>query len=94
MDSSKTTRKIGVLGNPHSVWFLPISDHFRSFFQGLNMRIGLHHGEFAAGVIGSNQLRFDIWGEDVLMGNQMESDGEPGRICCSATFVEVSQRHL
>lgn len=57
--------------------------------EGLNMRIGLHHGKFVAGVIGSNQLRFDIWGEDVLMGNQMESDGEPGRICCSATFVEV-----
>lgn len=31
---------------------------------GLNMRIGLHHGSFVAGVIGSNQLRFDIWGED------------------------------
>ena len=28
------------------------------------MRIGLHHGQFVAGVIGSNQLRFDIWGED------------------------------
>lgn len=27
------------------------------------MRIGLHHGQFVAGVIGSNQLRFDIWGE-------------------------------
>ena len=42
---------------------------------GLNMRIGLHHGQFVAGVIGSNQLRFDIWGEDVLIGNQMESSG-------------------
>ncbi|CAL1137706.1 unnamed protein product [Cladocopium goreaui] len=57
--------------------------------QGLNMRIGLHHGQFVAGVIGSNQLRFDIWGEDVLIGNQMESSGEPGRICCSETFVQV-----
>lgn len=54
------------------------------------MRIGLHHGEFVAGVIGSDQLRFDIWGEDVLIGNQMESNGEPGRICCSATFVEAT----
>ncbi|CAE7256225.1 ALA3 [Symbiodinium natans] len=59
--------------------------------DGLDMRIGLHHGEFVAGVIGSNQLRFDIWGEDVLIGNQMESEGQPGRICCSATFVEVIQ---
>lgn len=57
--------------------------------EGLNMRIGLHHGQFVAGVIGSNQLRFDIWGEDVLLGNQMESSGEPGRICCSETFVQV-----
>ena len=35
-----------------------------SNLSGLNMRIGLHHGQFVAGVIGSNQLRFDIWGED------------------------------
>eukprot|EP00913_Durusdinium_trenchii_P024345 g22856.t1 len=27
--------------------------------------------------------------QDVLIGNQMESSGEPGRICCSETFVEV-----
>lgn len=26
---------------------------------------------------------------DVLIGNQMESSGEPGRICCSETFVQV-----
>ena len=62
--------------------------------EGLDMRIGLHHGQFVAGVIGSNQLRFDIWGEDVLIGNQMESEGEPGRINCSATFVEVIQAHF
>lgn len=62
--------------------------------EGLDMRIGLHHGQFVAGVIGSNQLRFDIWGEDVLIGNQMESEGEPGRICCSATFVEVIRNNF
>ena len=39
----------------------------RHLATGLNMRIGLHHGQFVAGVIGSNQLRFDIWGEDRLM---------------------------
>ncbi|CAE7681267.1 unnamed protein product [Symbiodinium sp. CCMP2592] len=62
--------------------------------EGLDMRIGLHHGQFVAGVIGSNQLRFDIWGEDCLIGNQMESEGEPGRICCSATFVEVIRNNF
>ncbi|CAE8722507.1 unnamed protein product [Polarella glacialis] len=50
---------------------------------GLDMRIGLHHGSFVAGVIGTNRLRFDIWGEDVLIGNNIESSGLPGKICVS-----------
>jgi len=51
--------------------------------ENLDMRIGLHYGSFVAGVIGVNQLRFDMWGEDVLTGNSIESNGIPGHICVS-----------
>ena len=46
----------------------------------LNMRIGVHTGEVIAGVIGTNIVRYDIWGPDVLIANKMESNGEAGRI--------------
>jgi phospholipid-translocating P-type ATPase (flippase) len=46
----------------------------------LNMRIGVHTGEVIGGVIGSNIVRYDIYGPDVLIANKMESGGEPGKI--------------
>jgi len=57
--------------------------------KNLDMRIGIHHGSFVAGVIGTNQLRFDMWGQDVLIGNQIESNGLPGEICVSHAAKEV-----
>lgn len=57
--------------------------------QGLDMRIGLHVGRFVGGVIGTKKLRFDVWGEDVLTGNRVESHGLPGRICVSQAAKEV-----
>merc|ERR1719401_2703117 len=55
----------------------------------LDMRIGMHHGKFVGGVIGTKRLRFDIWGEDVLIGNQVESHGQKGKICVSETAKQV-----
>ena len=46
----------------------------------LNMRIGIHIGEVIAGVIGTNTVRYDMWGPDVLIANKMESSGVPGMI--------------
>lgn len=59
--------------------------HVRDRLQipGLNMRIGMHFGKCVGGVIGSQRLRYDIWGLDVLTGNAMESNGVPGKICVS-----------
>eukprot|EP00928_Gymnodinium_smaydae_P028092 TRINITY_DN21522_c0_g1_i1.p1 TRINITY_DN21522_c0_g1~~TRINITY_DN21522_c0_g1_i1.p1 ORF type:complete len:2517 (+),score=570.63 TRINITY_DN21522_c0_g1_i1:247-7551(+) len=55
----------------------------------LDMRIGLHHGRFVGGVIGTKRLRFDMWGEDVLIANHVESNGRAGQICVSHTAKEV-----
>lgn len=46
----------------------------------IDMRIGIHTGSIIAGIIGSNIVRYDIYGPDVLIANKMESNGMPGRI--------------
>eukprot|EP00929_Paragymnodinium_shiwhaense_P044667 TRINITY_DN22899_c0_g4_i1.p1 TRINITY_DN22899_c0_g4~~TRINITY_DN22899_c0_g4_i1.p1 ORF type:complete len:2368 (+),score=641.18 TRINITY_DN22899_c0_g4_i1:172-7275(+) len=60
--------------------------------EGLDMRIGLHCGRFIGGVIGTKPLRFDVWGEDTLIGNSIESNGRPGMICVSQQAKEVMER--
>ena len=44
------------------------------------MRIGVHVGTCIGGVVGSNIVRYDIYGSDVMVANKMESNGAPGRI--------------
>lgn len=46
----------------------------------LKMRIGIHTGNIIAGIIGTNIVRYDIYGPDVLIANKMESCGEAGKI--------------
>ena len=49
-------------------------------FDGLNMRIGIHTGKVYGGVIGTDIVRFDLYGLDYVVANKMESGGEPGKI--------------
>ncbi|KAL8440448.1 hypothetical protein Efla_005590 [Eimeria flavescens] len=60
----------------------------------LNMRIGLHYGTCVGGVIGSGRLRYDLWGMDVLTGNMMESNGEPGKVNVSAVLRDFLLKHF
>lgn len=60
----------------------------------LNMRIGLHTGDVIGGVMGTSIVRYDIYGVDVLVANQMESNGIPGSIVISEStrqFLEKAQ---
>lgn len=59
-------------------------------FDKLNMRIGIHTGTVYGGVIGTDIVRFDLYGPDVLTANKMESNGTPGRINVS----ETTRRYL
>lgn len=52
-------------------------------FETLNMRIGIHTGQVIGGITGSDIVRYDIYGTDVMIANKMESNGEPGRIMVS-----------
>eukprot|EP00349_Pseudokeronopsis_sp_Brazil_P001741 CAMPEP_0202969716 /NCGR_PEP_ID=MMETSP1396-20130829/15587_1 /ASSEMBLY_ACC=CAM_ASM_000872 /TAXON_ID= /ORGANISM="Pseudokeronopsis sp., Strain Brazil" /LENGTH=76 /DNA_ID=CAMNT_0049697621 /DNA_START=127 /DNA_END=354 /DNA_ORIENTATION=+ len=51
--------------------------------NGLNMRIGIHTGKIVAGIIGTKIVRYDIFGQDVLIANKMESNGLPGQVVVS-----------
>lgn len=39
------------------------------------MRIGVHTGRVLGGVVGTDVVRYDIYGEDVTIANLMESSG-------------------
>ena len=54
----------------------------------LAIRLGLNAGPAIAGVIGSNRLSYDLWGETVNLASRLESSGMAGRIHVSANVAE------
>jgi len=53
------------------------------------MRVGIHTGKIVAGIIGSKVVRYDIFGEGVLIAKKMEQWGVPGKICISEDTKKV-----
>ena len=43
-------------------------------------------GKVIGGIIGSDIIRFDIYGDDVIIANKMESEGVKGKINVSESF--------
>ena len=55
----------------------------------LQFRIGIHSGPVTAGVIGTERLQYDIWGDTVNVASRMESNGIPGRVNISADTASI-----
>lgn len=49
-------------------------------FQNLNMRIGIHTGNIIGGIVGTEIVRYDIYGSDVMVANKFEEKGVVGEI--------------
>ena len=46
----------------------------------IKLRIGISSGPAVAGVIGTNKVFYDVWGDTVNMASRMESYGEPNSV--------------
>lgn len=58
-------------------------------YSDIDMRIGIHTGYIIGGVIGTDIVRYDIYGPNVLIANKMESNGERGRVMISETTYKI-----
>lgn len=56
----------------------------------LGVRVGLHTGPVAAGVVGIDKFAFDVWGDSVNLAARLEATGSPNRINIShGTYLRV-----
>ncbi|CAD8166458.1 unnamed protein product [Paramecium pentaurelia] len=61
-------------------------------FDGLNMRIGIHTGKVIGGILGTEIVRYDVYGADVMISNKMESNGERGKVQVSEDTKQLLEQ--
>lgn len=44
------------------------------------MRIGIHTGTIIGGIVGTQIVRYDIYGSDVVVANKFEETGKTGEV--------------
>lgn len=44
------------------------------------MRIGVHTGSIIGGIVGTEIVRYDIYGSDVVVANKFEEHGTIGKV--------------
>jgi len=55
----------------------------------LQLRVGIHTGEVASGVVGTHLPRFKLFGEDVCTAARLESTGAADRVHCSCHTAAI-----
>ncbi len=60
----------------------------------LTLRVGVHSGPAAGGVIGSRKFAYDVWGDTVNVASRLEQQGVPGRVHVSAATRELVDRRF
>jgi class 3 adenylate cyclase len=72
---------------------VPMALDMRAFVAsqpwGIKVRIGIHMGEAAAGVIGTQKFSYDLWGDAVNVAARLESTGIPGKIQISSPVKDA-----
>jgi histidine kinase len=53
------------------------------------IRVGIHSGPVATGVVGSKKFAYDVWGDSVNIAVRLESASEPGKINISTSTYEL-----
>ncbi len=60
----------------------------------MSIRIGVHSGPVAGGVIGTRKFAYDVWGNTVNVASRLENAGVPGRVHVSETTKRLAQSHF
>lgn len=62
-----------------------------SHFPDMSIRIGIHSGPAAGGVIGTRKFAYDVWGNTVNVASRLEQAGVPGRVHVSEVTKNLTQ---
>ena len=54
--------------------------------RNLDVRVGLNSGKIVAGIIGTKVVRYDIFGQDVLLANLIMRTATPGSVVVSESL--------
>ena len=60
----------------------------------LGMRIGIHTGIMIGGIVGTKIIRYDIYGQDVVIANKVESNGIQGKVSVSQSTKELLEGYM
>jgi class 3 adenylate cyclase len=63
-------------------------------FPGMSIRIGVHSGPVAGGVIGTRKFAYDVWGNTVNVASRLENAGVPGRVHVSDATMTLTESHF
>ena len=56
-----------------------------------NVRVGIHNGEVISGVLGTNRIAYDIFGNTVNIAERMQTNCQPGKVNISeSTYHQIN----